>query len=339
VAYGLAFAVLLSAIATIYALFFYEPQPLPGPSGKTVYVPPKPKTEPSKLTGLQVKPEVNKRQVTAVMIENSTDARPQSGLNEAGVVFEAIAEGGITRFMALYQDTEASNIGPVRSARPYYVEWALGFDAAYAHVGGSPEALQDIRSWHVKDLDQFYNPSAYHRISTRYAPHNMYTSSAALNKLESAKGYKTSTFTGLPHKLKEEKPTSKPTVASIDMNFSGPYYNTHYRYDPKTNSYLRSMAGAPHTNDKGKQINPKVVIALIAPYGFKPDGYHSDYKTIGTGQLLVFQDGKVTKGTWLKSARDKQFNITDSQGHALKLNPGQTWIGVLGSSSQVTYKP
>jgi len=115
----------------------------------------KPTTEASKLTGVQVDPAVNQRPTTAVMIENSTAARPQSGLDQAGVVFEAIAEGGITRFEAIYQDSQPAYLGPVRSVRPYYIQWALGFDAAIAHVGGSPEALSDIKTWNAKDLDQF----------------------------------------------------------------------------------------------------------------------------------------------------------------------------------------
>ena len=101
------------------------------------------------------------------MVENSLAARPQSGLSQAGVVFEALAEGGVTRFMALYQDTTPTNVGPIRSARPYFIEWAMGFDAAYAHVGGSPVALSDIKAWNVQDLNQFYYGGYYHRISSR----------------------------------------------------------------------------------------------------------------------------------------------------------------------------
>src|SRR5581483_6348891 len=133
---------------------FTEPE-LPPVSASSMHAQ-QPTTVASTLTGLPVDPSVNKRQVTAVMIENSLDARPQSGLDQAGIVFEALAEGGVTRFMALFQDTQPDYIGPVRSARPYYIQWLLGYDAAYAHVGGSPDALNDITAWHVKDLNQFY---------------------------------------------------------------------------------------------------------------------------------------------------------------------------------------
>ena len=125
-------------------------------------VPPAPPTSP--LTGMEVSADDAKRPVTGVMIENTVFARPQSGLKEAGVVYEAIAEAGITRFLALYQEAKPGNIGPVRSARPYYVDWAHSFDAAYGHVGGSPDALAKIKSDGVKDLDQFFNSAYYHRI-------------------------------------------------------------------------------------------------------------------------------------------------------------------------------
>lgn len=310
------------------------------PKPKKVPVIPKVTTVASTLTGLQVDPTVNQRPVTGVMIENSLDARPQSGLDQAGVVFEAIAEGGITRFLALYQDTQPDYIGPVRSSRPYYLSWLLGFDAGYAHVGGSPQALKDIKLWNVRDLDQFYNSGAYQRVSNRYAPHNVYTSSAKLSALEAAKGYTGSTFQGFERK--KEAASQTPNASSIDIKFSGTYYNTHYDYDATTNSYKRSEGGSAHmeVNAAGAQtqITPKVVIALVLPYGLASDGYHSDYQTLGTGQVYVFQDGVVTPGTWTKTANTDQLKFTDTEGHALPLNPGQTWIAAVSSAGNVTYK-
>lgn len=311
---------------------------------------------PSTLSGVLVDPSVNQRPVTGVMIENSTDARPQSGLGDASVVFEAIAEGGITRFLALYQDTQPDYIGPVRSVRPYYLEWALGFDASIAHVGGSPEALNDIKIWGVKDLDQFFNSGAYHRVSNRYAPHNVYTSMAQLNQVETSKGYTSSTFKGFTRK--KENPyktvtattsTSSKTKAdtrtaanSIDVAISSSLYNSHYDYDAATNSYTRFEGGQPHMVVDGagtqKQITPKVVVTLVLPYGIQSDGKHSDYGVIGSGQMFVFQDGTVTPGTWTKTADKEQFQFVDNEGHPLALNPGQTWIAAVDGAGDVTYK-
>lgn len=305
-------------------------------------VPPKSVTVPSTLSGLPVDPSVNTRPVTAVMVENSDAARPQSGLGPAEVIFEAIAEGGVTRFMALYQDTSPANIGPIRSARPYYVEWALGFDADYAHVGGSPDALADIKSWHVKDLDEFANGGSYHRIATRDAPHNVYTGIDTLTQLEAAKGYTTSNFTGFVRKA--EAPAKQPTAASINLTLSGPDYNAHYDYVAATNSYNRAEGGAGLFDaNSNLQLSPKVVVAMVVPLSQgaldSSGAYYSEYNVIGSGSVYVFQDGTVTTGQWTKTSDSSQITFADSSGNVLKLNPGQTWLTAVGSDSDVTYTP
>ncbi len=305
---------------------------------KTAVVETKPTTEPSNLTGLQVPPEMNKRAVTGVMIENSPDARPQSGLLEAGVVYEAVAEGGITRFLALFQEAQPGYIGPIRSSRPYYLDWLLPFDASYAHVGGSPAALAQIKELHVKDLDQFANASAYHRVTQRYAPHNVYSSIDELYKLAQSKGYTSSTFTGFVRK--PEAKVATPTATSIDFAISSYLYNPHYDYDAATNSYKRSEGGKIHTDEKsGAQLSPKVVIALVTPSALESDGTHNSYTTTGTGTMYVFQDGAVAQGTWTKDSRTSQFVFKDSNGNTLKLNPGQTWISLVNITGAVVYKP
>ena len=272
------------------------------------------------------------------MIENSPDARPQSGIDQAGVVFEAVAEGGITRFLTLFQDTEPSYVGPVRSVRPYYIQWLMGFDAAVAHVGGSNEALQNIKTLGVKDLDQFSNPAPYHRISSRYAPHNMYTSIQGLRDLEAKKGYGKANYKGFARKA--EAPSAAPNATSIDFSLSGMLYNPHFDYVKETNSYNRSEGGKPHmvVDETGaqKQLSPKVVVGLVMPKG--ANGNYSTYNTIGSGQAFVFQDGVVTAGTWHKVDDGTNFTFTDANGAELKFNPGQTWLTALGSADAAVYK-
>jgi len=307
-------------------------------------VKPKPAAQPatvaSNLTGLQVSPSVNQRPVTGIMIENSLDARPQSGIIDAGVVFEAIAEGGVTRFLTLFQDTQPSYIGPVRSLRPYYLSWDMGFDAPIAHVGGSPDALSDIGTWGGKDLDEFSNGSYYQRISSRQAPHNVYTSISQLNTLEAKKGWTSSTYTSFPRKA--DSPAKNPTVTGIDLNLSGPDYNPHYAYNAATNSYNRSQLGAPMTDQQsGAQISPKVVIAIVVPLSQgaldASGAYYSDYSFIGSGTAYVFQDGGVTIGTWQKTSNTSQITFTNPNGTPITLNAGQTWITAVGTSSDVSY--
>ncbi|MDL2362773.1 MAG: DUF3048 domain-containing protein [Patescibacteria group bacterium] len=334
--------VLLFSFMTGAVAFKFAPKPVAQAEKPAITVKkkvaPKPVPITSTLSGLPVDASVNQRHVTGVMIENSLAARPQSGLSQASVVFEAIAEGGITRFLALFQDTTPEDVGPIRSARPYYEQWALGFDAAYAHVGGSPAALANIKEWGVKDLDQFANGGSYHRITSRPAPHNVYTSIAALQALEASKGYTTSTFTGFPRK--PDAAVKQPNAKAITMNISGPAYNVHYDYNAATNSYGRVMAGVAHLDAAGNtQIAPKVVIGLIMPYSLEADGYHSAYNTIGTGAAYIFQDGIATIGQWNKAANNAQFTFTDAAGKPILLNPGQTWITALRGTNEITYTP
>ena len=295
----------------------------------------------SDLSGLPItNASLNSKPVTAVMVENSIDARPQSGLSQAGVVFEAQAEGGITRFMALYQDTTPTNVGPIRSARPYYIQWALGFDAAYAHVGGSPDALSDLTSWNVQNMDEFYNGSYFHRITTRIAPHNVYTGIDTLNQLESAKGY-TSTFTGFP-RASTQKPMAQPTASTINLDVSGPDYNPQYAYDASTNTYKRSTDGTPDVDaNTNQQIAPTVVISIVVPLSQgaldASGAYYSDYNVLGSGEAYVFQNGGVTEGQWHKATNTSQITFTDSTGKSILLDRGQTWITAVSAANQISY--
>lgn len=325
------------------AIFYYQYIRPSAESTLLITKAPKPTTVASPLTGLQVDPALAARPVTGIMIENSLDARPQSGLQDAGVVFEAIAEGGITRFLALFQDAKPQYIGPVRSLRPYYIDFAAPFQASIVHIGGSPEALREVRNGNYRDLDQFFNANYFSRVSTRAAPHNVYTSFKQLDALNKAKGYKSSKFTIWPRKADSQ--LAIPTATSISFAISGPDFHVNYGYKPSSNSYVRSEGGARHLNlvsakDKtGVRLHPKVVIALVMSYRIASDGQHSVYTDTGKGKVYVFQDGGVTVGSWKKSGTTSQITFKDAAGMPLKLNAGQTWLTLVSAANQVKYKP
>jgi hypothetical protein len=328
---------ILSSAGLVYAVTNKKaPAPAPIAKVESKQEPAKPLVEPSRLTGLPIAPELNKRAVTGIMIENSPDARPQSALNQAGVVFEAVAEGGITRFLTLFQESQPDYIGPVRSVRPYYLDWLQGFDAAIVHAGGSAEGLAKIRSDGVKDLDHGANGAAFTRVSNRVAPHNLYTTSAKLDEISKQRGFTSSTFEGFPRKI--EKALATPTAKGIDFSISSFLYNARYDYDAASNSYLRSEGGRPHTDEKsGAQLAPKVVIAIVMNYSQR--GIYSVYNSVGSGKAYVFQDGGVTEGTWSKTSAKSQITFTDSADKPLKLNPGQTWISTVNGADKVKYTP
>ena len=295
---------------------------------------PKPKPKPvayySPLNGLKVATKADETApVTGVMIENSPDARPQSGLKQADVVYEAIAEGGITRFLALYQPSKPSLIGPVRSVRAYDLDWLLPYQASLAHVGGSAQALKTIRSggaW--RDLDQFFNAGSYWRSTDRYAPHNVYTTMKRLNALEKSKGYKTSKFTSFPRQ--DGKASKKPTASKLTINFSSALFNTTYAWHSGCNCYYRSQGGAPHKDREKGQIAPKIVVAMkVNEKTVFQDGYRQQITTSGKGEADVFQNGTITKATWYKKDRNSPLELLDKNGKQVSLVRGQTWIAAV----------
>ena len=292
---------------------------------KKIAAPAPPPAYYSPLSGEKVDAETDTtKPVTAVMIENSPDARPQSGLKQAEVVYEAIAEGGITRFLALYQQSKPKLIGPVRSVRPYYVSWVRPYDASVAHVGGSSKALKMVRGKAYRDIDQFFNPNTYWRASDRYAPHNVYTNSKRLDALNKSKGFKISS----PKPMARDDATfkGKEKATSIKIDISGPLYNSSYSYDPDTKVYYRSQAGAPHKDREKGRIAAKVVIAMKTTmrHVFE-DGYRESITTTGSGKAYIFADGTVLAVRWHKDSDSDQlrFTLNDKE---IKLPRGTTWI-------------
>lgn len=290
------------------------------------------KTAPSPLTGLPVSIEEARRPVVAVMIENTPEARPQSGLERAGLVYEAYAEGAITRFMAVSQLSDDQPVGPVRSMRTYYLDWASELKALLAHVGGNMDALDLIPSSTVYDLDEFsVGGAAYWRDQSRYAPHNMYTNLQKLRAVAQGRGYpEKATFAVWQFKdaLKSEQ---RPESAEFTVGYGGAY-TVRWVYDKASNRYTRYQGGAPHTDRaSGKAVTASnVIVQTVTQSNIKTrigeEGLRLD--TVGTGPAQFFQDGGVQAGTWRKTAGAKtRFYLED--GTELKLNRGPTWISVI----------
>lgn len=288
----------------------------------------------SPLSGVLVSAADAARPVTGIMIENSGDARPQSGLKEADVVFEAIAEGGITRFLALFQAQQPDYIGPVRSARPYYVEWAAAFDAGYAHAGGSPDGIARISQLGVKDINAFaYGASVFYRTDDRFSPHNLYTTFVGLDKVNSDNGYTSSTFA--PWNRKGD--VAQTALANkIDVVISSSFYNVHYDYDVGTNSYLRNEGGATHLDEKsGKQLAPKNVLVMVMNNHIS--GQYNVYETTGSGTFVAFQDGVASEGTWSRAGANDQYVFKDKYGFDFLFNRGQTWVSIIDTRPDVSW--
>lgn len=335
--YAVGILALLTLIAAALVATF-APQKLPESLKVTSYKKPDPVYY-SPLTGNKVADEAaTKQPVTAIMIENSPDARPHSGLKQAGVVYEAIAEGGITRFLAVYQEAKPQLIGPVRSLRMYYLDWATPYDASIAHIGGSKAALDEVRNGKYKDIDQFFNAGSYWRATDRYAPHNVYTSFEKLDALNASKGYTSSTFTAWPRQ--DGKASEARDASSIAINISSAWYNTQYQYDADNNVYLRSIGGEASNDREEGRIAPNVVIAMkVNMTKVMEDGWRESITTTGSGDVVIFQNGTVVQGKWSKGSRTEQITFTDTDGKEIRLNRGQTWIAAVpNGSGSVTWE-
>ncbi len=288
----------------------------------------------SSLTGTVVdNPEDAHAAITAVMIENSPAARPQSGLKNSGLVYEAVAEGGITRFLVLYQAEKPQIVGPVRSLRPYYVEWLRPYDASVAHVGGSKRALDEVRNGSYRDIDQFFNGGTYWRSSDRRAPHNVYTSFERIDRLNQEKGYSTSKIKGfsrLKATLSEKEKAHQealPKANVINAKISSAQYNPSYTYDSTSNIYLRSLGGGPHMDREDGQISPSVVIAMFVNENtVNEDGVRENIITTGEGRAVIFQNGTIQDVLWKREAVTDEIVFLDTAGEVVPLARGQTWI-------------
>ena len=301
----------------------------------------------SRLTGREVSnKDIPTQAATCVMIENSPAARPQSGLNEAGVIYEAIAEGGITRFMAIFQEAKPDYIGPVRSVRLTFAEMAKPYHCSIAHVGGSDNALKLIRGNNsFRDIDQFYNAKYYWRIRSRASPHNVYTRSSMLDELNFDKGYRTSEFAGFARVKPDAKPeVSEKKANKITINMNSNLYSPVYSYDANTNKYLRSyVQGGAHysvaENGTKTQNAPDVVVAMkVSAVSRSGDAQYADYTTTGTGDVAIFQNGSVITGHWSRADKDSELKFIDASGNDIQLNRGQTWITLYPSNGKVTWE-
>jgi hypothetical protein len=301
---------------------------------------PTPAPVPAPLTGRPVTAAVAARHPIAVMIDDLSAARPQSGLSSASVVWQAPAEGGIPRYMAIFQDTLPENVGPVRSSRYYYIAWAAEWRAIYAHSGGSPGALQTLRAkgsgQYVYNADEFRYSGTFFRLTTRFSPHNLYTTGAKLRSLGKRMGakdkaYKT-VWTFAPDAPLEERPYG----GTITVQY--PYNTISYKYDRKTNTYLRAVTGEKKQTDAATdtRIAPKNVVVMRMRFGPLNDGHPGaprlEASVVGSGTAWISTNGRTIKGTWKKTAVTKPTRFYDENGDEVTLTVGQTFVQVVTTS-------
>ncbi|HYM69749.1 MAG TPA: DUF3048 domain-containing protein [bacterium] len=302
-------------------------------------LPPRPQPSqtlvPDPIDGEPVSDGLAARRPVAVMIDNFPEARPQWGLSAASRVYEAITEGGITRYLAIFAEKDTARIGPVRSARTQFLNYTLELDAALAHVGGNADALALIGQLRVKDLNEFRFGDAFHRI---FAPrvafeHTVFTSTEALRAVITQPGWDEDVALAAPHWKDDAPPAQRPANQSVSIAFSLPEYAVSWIYQPTSNDYARQLGGTEDTDAAtGQALTAKSIAIAVVPrtHGRTVIGEDTwTFSDLGSGPAWVVEDGVAVTGTWRKSSRTDRLRFFDQAGREIAFDRGPQWVEIV----------
>lgn len=313
---------------------------MPDTGSKSLEQAKEPVKEPQKFfapfTGEQVDEKTSKNIPFMAIIENSKDARPQSGLADADIVYETMAEGGIPRFMALFQKNSPKIIGPIRSARAYFVNISKEYNLPFAHCGYSDEAKAMIESENLMSMNEFTYGKYFWRDNERKAPHNLYTSADKLREIVSSKSYLKSSNVKLYFNSEFWTSESLSSAKTVILKLNR-YYVTDYTY--KEGKYYKNMDGTAAINKEDKRpISVDNIVIQITTVKLQKDNSHLDIALTGEGEGYVFSNGKYTKMKWSKKNVNSQTVIKDENGLEIPLSPGNTWWHIIDMSNIVEIK-
>ncbi|OPH00303.1 hypothetical protein B2I21_00820 [Chryseobacterium mucoviscidosis] len=281
------------------------------------------------LTGLPVDAAITRRPL-AVMINNAPAARPQSGLSAADIIIEVLAEGGITRFIAIFQsEGGAETVGPIRSIRPYLIELGESYDGVLVHAGGSPDAYSILQKQQKQHMDEISNSGPYFwRSSDRKAPHNLYTSADKLREGADTKGY-SHDFKSPVYTYNEESATSAGELAKqFELHYLLESYRVTYDYDEVSGRYMRLVNGkADQDLDNGTQMGAANIIVAGADHKVLDNVGRLSVNLEQGGEAMLFQKGKMIRGQWIKKPGDIIRFVQN--GTEVALVPGKTFISIV----------
>ncbi len=300
------------------------------------------------LSGLEIAGDVKGERPFAIMVENSQNARPQSGLDLADVIFEVVDEGGITRLIAIFSSYDAEVVGPIRSARQYYAEIARNFDPVYVFFGTFPEGYKIIENMDMDVLSAIGDPTGASKItalashwrdSSRVQPHNAYMSTLSLKEDARKAGYALESGQS-PFRFKfDSSSEDRGDISNITIDFSVAAFKSEFEYDKSANNYLKYLAGSPHIDRENEEQlyfnNVVTMITDIVPSG--NEAGHMIVRTTGSGKAFYFMDGKVLEGSWERNSVLSPFEYLDSNGNPILFNRGKTYVGLIQSVDRVIY--
>lgn len=302
----------------------------------------------SGLTGLEVENEAaaNRRPV-AIMINNIKKALPQYGISRAGVVFEALAEGGITRLLAVFDDiSDIEQIGSVRSARHYYIDLAQSLDAVFVHIGGSPQAYDELKE---RDIDSYdlidgnYSSMGWRdkeRIKTHGYEHSVFTSGERIEQRLEKDGVRTTRDANYSKafNFSEDAVYEGNDATKISAEFSS-YKTGTYTYDEKTGLYLLGQYGKAHMDELyDTQLGFKnIFVIYMNSYMIKGDDKgRLDFDTTGSGKGTYFVNGTATEFTWKRDSEAAPFKLYTTDGTELPVVPGDNYVAIVPTDAEVT---
>lgn len=281
------------------------------------------------FTGLGTNERMDNRPVM-VMINNAPPARPQSGLDKADIVYEVLAEGEMTRFLAIYHSQKPEAIGPVRSIRPYFIQIGVGFDAVMIHAGGSPDALETLARSDYSAVNEIANSRYFWREKFRKAPHNLYTNPELIEQAIKEKGMRPTSevpyFPFLPAdaSIAQGEPAGKIDVTYHQLN------KISYSYDPSSKKYLRYTDGKPHLDlTTNQQLSVTNLIVIATKHRILDSEGRRQVDVTGPGDGYLFQQGKARKVKWKRSGGVIRVYADAALTEELPLLPSNTWINIV----------
>jgi len=297
----------------------------------------------SKLDGVYIKEELYNLRPITVMYDNHPYARWQAGLVLADIVYECEVEFPFTRYMAVFQDEDVEHIGPVRSARPYYLRYALEYDSVYVHVGGSNDAMAKIQDYYMADVDGLSSGNFWRYYDTgKSIPNNMYTDMENLREAQNFYGYRSNgefvgyKFNDLIETIDENLEPENCTEINIVFN---QHYEIDFIYNKENASYKRFVNGEKHVDEYyDDEIEVVNIIVLKTTKTVLDDVGRLSINTVGEGTGTYISRGLKTDITWEKNDYKSKTYFYYENGQEIVLNPGQTWIEVTTQNTSINYK-
>lgn len=275
----------------------------------------------------------------AVILDNTEQARPQSGLEAAELIYEVPVEGGLTRLLAMFTQS-VDIVGPIRSARPYFIDLAREYGAILAHAGGSPEAIATLAGGQTDHLDEIYGSiqvqGAFWRTPDRPKPSNLYASSEALIKAAKNEKYNMGIQSRFLSLASPDQEINGTPVKDLTIFYPNRQAEARYVYNPDRKVYERYTAGKPHLTSKGEQLIAANVIVQFVHYRYMDGDGRLQLLMHGEGKALVFREGKLLPALWKKMPGEFT-TFTDEKGKSLAMLPGTTWVQVVTVGTKVDY--